>query len=147
MASAQLAIKPVFSRAFLSNDLADLAQIYQSAVNLCVIERQVDSEYQEFVSQLLQLTNDISFVENIEFASFDFFSLIPHGNHLPGYRAFCKDVAQITAIYCDLFELDRVGLRLRTMDKAMCPKFHVDSVACRLVCTYGGIGTEWLEEA
>jgi hypothetical protein len=29
----------------------------------------------------------------------------------------------------------------------MCPRFHVDSVTCRLVCTYGGIGTEWLEDA
>jgi hypothetical protein len=66
---------------------------------------------------------------------------------LPGYRAFCKDVAALTALYCDLFELKRVGLRLNTLDHAMCPKFHVDSVTCRLVCTYGGIGTEWLEDA
>lgn len=29
----------------------------------------------------------------------------------------------------------------------MYPRFHVDSVTCRLVCTYGAIGTEWLEDA
>ncbi|MCL7421228.1 MAG: DUF1826 domain-containing protein [Methylobacter sp.] len=29
----------------------------------------------------------------------------------------------------------------------MCPRFHVDSVTCRLFCTYGGVGTEWLEDA
>jgi hypothetical protein len=29
----------------------------------------------------------------------------------------------------------------------MCPRFHVDRVPCRLVCTYGGLGTEWLEDS
>ncbi len=116
MVTAQLAIKPVFSRAYLSNDVADLTQIYQSTINLCVVERQVDTLLQDFVSQLLQLPHDISFVESLDFASFDFFGLIPQSAHLPGYSDFCKDVAQLTAIYCDLFELNRVGLRLRTLD-------------------------------
>ena len=146
VATAQHLITPVF-RAYHSNNLADLAQIYQPVINLCVVERQVDNELKSFIGHLLRLTNQISFVESIDFASFNFFSLLPQTGHLPGYRAFCKDVASLTALYCDLFELERVGLRLRILDHAMCPKFHVDSVTCRLVCTYGGVGTEWLEEA
>jgi len=30
------------------------------------------------------------------------------------------------------------------LDKAMCPKFHVDRVPCRLLTTFQGIATEWL---
>jgi len=146
-ANAQHLITPLYSRAYLSDNLADLAQIYQSAINLCVVQRQVDNELKSFVGHLLKLPNPISFVESIDFASFNFFNLLPHTGHLPGYRAFCKDVASLTALYCDLFELKRVGLRLRTLDHAMCPKFHVDSVTCRMVCTYGAVGTEWLEDA
>jgi hypothetical protein len=29
----------------------------------------------------------------------------------------------------------------------MCPRFHVDHVICRLICTYFGSGTEWLPES
>ena len=146
-ANAQHLITPLYSQAYLSDNLADLAQIYQPTINLCVVQRQVDNELKSFIGHLLRLTTPISFVESIDFASFNFFSLLPQTGHLPGYRAFCKDVASLTALYCDLFELKRVGLRLRTLDHAMCPKFHVDSVTCRLVCTYGGVGTEWLEDA
>ncbi|PPK67676.1 uncharacterized protein DUF1826 [Methylobacter tundripaludum] len=145
--AAQHLTKPLYSQAYLSDDVADLAQIYQPGINLCLIERQVDNELSRFVEHVLRLPNPIVFVESIDFASFDFFSLQPRAAHLPGYRAFCNDVAALTALYCDLFELKRVGLRLNTLDHAMCPKFHVDSVTCRLVCTYGGIGTEWLEDA
>ena len=147
IATAQHLITPLYSQAYLSDNLADLAQIYQPAINLCVVQRQVDNELKSFIGHLLRLTTPISFVESIDFASFNFFSLLPQTGHLPGYRTFCKDVASLTALYCDLFELKRVGLRLRILDHAMCPKFHVDSVTCRLVCTYGGVGTEWLEEA
>ena len=43
-----------------------------------------------------------------------------------------------------LFDLGKVGLRLTVLDKAMCPRFHVDKVLCRLVTTYQGSATEWL---
>jgi hypothetical protein len=147
VATARDLTMPAYSQAYLSDDLADLAQIYQPGINLCLVERQVDNGLENFVEHLLRLPNPVSFVESIEFASFDFFSLLPQTGHLPGYRAFCNDVAALTALFCDLFELKRVGLRLHTLDHAMCPKFHVDSVTCRLVCTYGGIGSEWLEDA
>jgi len=30
------------------------------------------------------------------------------------------------------------------LNKAMCPRFHVDQVPCRLVTTYHGVATQWL---
>ena len=146
VASEQHIIPPLYSRAYLSDNLADLSQIYQPTINLCMVERQVDNELKCFVEHLLKLPNPVSFLESIDFTSFNFFSLLPQTGHLPGHRAFCKDVAGLTALYCDLFELERVGLRLRTLEHAMCPKFHVDSVTCRMVCTYGNVGTEWLDD-
>ena len=43
-----------------------------------------------------------------------------------------------------LFELKSVGLRLTALGHAMCPRFHVDRVPCRLATTYFGSATEWL---
>ena len=41
----------------------------------------------------------------------------------------------------------RIGLRLRVLDKPMCPRFHVDHVPLRLVTTYQGAASEWLDES
>lgn len=54
------------------------------------------------------------------------------------------DVSELVEMFCCLFDLEQVGLRLTILDRAMCPKFHVDRVPCRLVSTYSGIATEWL---
>ena len=51
----------------------------------------------------------------------------------------------MSAFAC-LIEARRVGLRLRVLDKAMCPRFHVDHVPLRLITTYAGAGSEWLRE-
>ena len=53
-------------------------------------------------------------------------------------------LAELVEMFCCLFDLERAGLRLTTLEKAMCPKFHVDKVPCRLVTTLTGPGTQWL---
>lgn len=50
------------------------------------------------------------------------------------------------AAYTCLLGARRVGLRLKVLDGAMCPRFHVDHVPLRLLTTYVGAGSEWLEE-
>ena len=47
-------------------------------------------------------------------------------------------------MFCFLFGLKQAGLRLTALDNAMCPRFHVDRVPCRLLTTYHGIATEWI---
>lgn len=66
---------------------------------------------------------------------------------LPGRDDFVADVQQLAEMFACLFELRRVGLRLASLQTAMCPRFHVDKVPCRLVTTYAGPGTHWLNPA
>ncbi|MEM7377087.1 MAG: DUF1826 domain-containing protein, partial [Pseudomonadota bacterium] len=54
------------------------------------------------------------------------------------------DIAELVDMFCCLFNLQRAGLRLATIDRAMCPRFHVDRMPCRLLTTYFGAATEWL---
>jgi len=56
------------------------------------------------------------------------------------------DVAMLVELFEDLVGARHVGLRLRTLDHSMCPRFHIDRVPLRLLCTYAGPGTEWLTE-
>lgn len=45
----------------------------------------------------------------------------------------------------ELLGCDAIGLRVARIDRAMCPGWHVDHTGIRLVCTYQGPGTEWLD--
>ncbi|MNH22374.1 hypothetical protein D3C79_822300 [compost metagenome] len=65
---------------------------------------------------------------------------------LEGHVAFLTDVAWLVAAYACLLDARRVGLRLQALSNAMCPRFHVDHVPLRLLSTYAGPGSEWLEE-
>ena len=57
------------------------------------------------------------------------------------------DMARLVDMFCYLFDISKAGLRLAVLDRAMCPRFHVDRVPCRLVSTYRGVATDWLLHA
>jgi len=61
-----------------------------------------------------------------------------------GLAGLGADIAQLSAMHACLFDVTYVGLRLKTLDRPMCPRFHVDRVTCRLLTTYVGAGTEYL---
>ena len=55
-----------------------------------------------------------------------------------------NDILELVDMFCCLFGLEKTGLRLATLSRAMCPRFHVDHVPCRLLKTYKGIATQWI---
>jgi len=56
-----------------------------------------------------------------------------------------EDICACAQWLVDVSGCTRVSVRLEKMDDRMCPKFHVDSVPLRLLCTYHGAGTEWTD--
>ena len=131
-----------------TDNLADLAYIYEPDINLCVARRRITPGISSFVSRLLLGARHFENELRIGPGRPPVEQLLPGDiQTLPGAEAWLTDVEYLVGLFRDLFEADDLGLRLRTLDKAMCPRFHVDRVAVRLICTYGGAGTEWLPEA
>jgi hypothetical protein len=64
-----------------------------------------------------------------------------------GKEALLEDISTLVNLYADLMDCPKVGIRLEILTHAMCPKFHIDRTGIRLLCTYLGPGTEWLDEA
>lgn len=61
-----------------------------------------------------------------------------------GRQALIDDIIlQIDMLMC-LVGCESVGFRLTPLTDAMCPKFHVDNIQLRQICTYLGPATEWL---
>ncbi|MEW6435334.1 MAG: DUF1826 domain-containing protein [Myxococcota bacterium] len=52
----------------------------------------------------------------------------------------------MTALYLKVSGAPRVRLQLGWIRGQQCPRFHTDFVRLRLICTYVGPGTEWIDE-
>lgn len=129
-----------------SNHFADLSRIYEDDVNLCLIERPLPAAIEQFIYRALQDVGSVEISQPVDPLNFDFGKLWPQSAQLSGYQPWLEDLNMLVSAFCELFDRREAGLRLRTLDNAMCPRFHVDRVPARMICSYGGIGTEWLPE-
>lgn len=59
--------------------------------------------------------------------------------------AFAADVTRLVELFAMLTDAHSVGLRLEATGRQTCPKWHTDRVGLRLMTTYAGPGTEWLD--
>lgn len=63
------------------------------------------------------------------------------------HAALVRDAALLARHFCDALELARIELRLEVVRTDACRKFHADYVRARLITTYHGEGTDWLDDA
>ncbi|WLG68151.1 DUF1826 domain-containing protein [Pseudomonas brassicacearum] len=125
-------------------------QILDDGTNLAVWQRRLPAHISDFATMVLAM--DQSLVESrvLELPEDDtqpaLQGLAAGFSDLQGYEGFIADVSWLVSAFACLLGAQRVGLRLRTLDKAMCPRFHVDHVPVRLLTTYAGVGSQWLEE-
>jgi Protein of unknown function (DUF1826) len=75
-------------------------------------------------------------------------ALLPDAVLNPAFSAaWRKDVLDLVVLYAGLGQTASVRLRLETVRGAACRLFHADYVSLRLLCTYAGRGTEYLDES
>ena len=55
-----------------------------------------------------------------------------------------NQVDESSKMLSDLLGCNKVSVRLASLRSPMCPLFHVDNIACRLLITLCGKGTEWI---
>lgn len=114
-----------------------LSDIYKEGINIAIWQRQKQFSVKEF------LALNSTFKKEMILTPQDAFSRVSESFN-NNMSEVSEDIALLVDMFCYLFELKQVGMRLKVLDKAMCPKFHVDKVPCRLVTTYQGTATEWL---
>ena len=132
-------------RLYVKSNSADvLADIYQDNINIANWQRNLSPALNTAAKHVLNLDYAFQFAASVSPEN-TFESLSKALGSKPETEALAADVSEIVDMFCCLFDLEQLGLRLATLDRAMCPKFHVDRVPCRLVATYHGVATEWLE--
>lgn len=119
-----------------------LTEIYQPDVTIAIWERHLSANITHYAKHLMTVSPQwqTRFTMQPQKIAQQLESDLP----ISGSRqAFIDDVAEVVDMFSYLFELNHVGLRIAVLSTAMCPKFHVDRVPCRLISTYAGAGTEW----
>jgi len=127
-----------------------LTEALLEGVNLAVWQRRLPAHIEDFAHLLLSLDQPLAEARTL---------LIGRDGEVPpleglasayadlaGYDGFIADLHWLVGAYACLLDARSVGLRLRVLDSAMCPRFHVDHVPLRLITTFAGPASEWLEE-
>ncbi|MBJ7537232.1 DUF1826 domain-containing protein [Marinomonas transparens] len=137
-------ISPILS-VVKSSDQKILADIYQDNVSMVIWERPL-TRLADYSSSALSLAPNLVLKaqDSPEKLERLLKSLLPEAEYK---EVFLQDIRLLMDMFACLFDLEQVGLRLNALSGAMCPRFHVDKIPCRLVTSYQGNGTEWLEEA
>ena len=135
----------------VASDQVDVfCEVLEDHVNLALWQRQLPAQIADFATLLLAMGDPLAQTLTLELASADaepeLGELLAHYRDLPGHAAFVADVAWLVGAFACLVDARRIGLRLRALDKAMCPRFHVDHVPLRLITSYAGVGSQWLSE-
>ncbi|GLS26476.1 DUF1826 domain-containing protein [Marinibactrum halimedae] len=122
-----------------------LTQVYEDHINLAVWQRTLNPNLDTYAQEWCQkheawAIKQIVPTEDVEALLSQELPELKHKDE------FIADLELLIDMFSCLFEVKEVGLRLTPLRKAMCPKFHVDNIPCRMVSTYGGPGSQWLQE-
>jgi hypothetical protein len=135
---------------FLGHSLSDIEEVFDDPhINLAIWQRPVENDilrYIEFLyasgfNSITQNINRKILEEDIE----EMFSTQLPVSPFVGSGALKKDIQLLTKYFIRISQKDTMAIHLKTIDHNACRKFHVDGYESRLLCTYEGAGTEWLE--
>jgi hypothetical protein len=136
-------------RQVLSEKHEVLTEALHDGVNLAVWQRRLAPQVADFVELLLAQPLEVAESLQIEIDADETLrmpSLLASQADLQGREAFIADVTWLIEAFACLLNARRIGLRLRSLAKPMCPRFHIDHVPLRLITTYAGVASEWLKE-
>ena len=119
-----------------------LADIYRDDVNIAIWQRKLSGVLREAVGDFV--SSNTSFKSSMSVSPDNALDSVAEVLRQRPSSTLCRSIAELVEMFCCLLGLQRAGLRMSVLGGAMCPRFHVDKVPCRLVTTYRGSGTEWL---
>ncbi|MBD8876343.1 DUF1826 domain-containing protein [Roseibium polysiphoniae] len=127
-----------------------LHQIAEPGVAAAIWQRPVDPGFQSWIDTLAQ--DELPTLRTVVPAHLAKAALL-HACEMVGLepspeREFLiEDAGNLALAVGKTLNVRYVRIRLDVTSGTMCPKFHVDQVRARLLCSYRGAGTEYVAEA
>jgi len=119
------------------DEVADLSMIYNETANVVTLRR---TPSEDLIADAERAAQNLA-PKRFEISEGDKETALAE---LRDYPFLAADVQFLAEVLTDLTGCDSVGVRMARINKAMCPRFHVDKMTLRLVMTYSGPGTEFI---
>lgn len=132
--------------AAMGGDISVLPRIFEKHVNIAIFQRTLPADIAVSANAQCQTNRDWQYSwlgDPTQALKEDLCHKLPEPS---AGQALVDDIVSIAQATAYLFDTDTVGIRLRLLTAAMCPRFHCDNLPVRLVATYTGPGSEWLPE-
>lgn len=141
------AMRPHFPRSFSHTaSIGGLERIFEDPISVCIWRRPVDAAIEGYLSQLTP-DKPVERLLRLDAAAPRLDPLSEHLPARPGRDELLDDLFHLVELFSTVSDSTRLGLRFTITQRSLCPSFHSDGVGLRLICTWQGPGTEWLEHA
>lgn len=130
----------------ISRSIAVLDCFHDPDIALCIWERENDVSLTDYFTQS-SLPTEFEHRLKVRCAQIrpeTFLMAIPLH---PMSQALASELAGLCELFASMVRCSRIGVRLVISGRRMCPRFHTDSVTARLICTWVGPGTEWVQRS
>jgi len=126
-----------------------LAEIQHPQKNLVILERSITADLQNFLF-LLQKEAQVPTIQEtlpLHRIKSTFKQHLQKFYHLNvhGYQALIEDVYQLAWQFSQLVQQRAIKVYFAKIEDSMCRLFHTDANELRLLCTYWGKGTQWID--
>lgn len=128
-------------------DQIGLTEIFQEEVNLVIWQRWLAKELYQYADQLVAKGSAFFSALQAVVTPAELADILRE--RLPdesGKELLIADIVLQAEMLTCLMDCSAVGFRLKRLEQPMCPRFHTDHIAVRLLVTYAGAGTEWLQQ-
>lgn len=127
---------------------AGLSAIRKTGVNMAVWRRGADVRCESAIRALLAARYAVALDQDPASAAqigAEIQSLVGRHCDSRSARALAADVWNLVGIFCGLADTNHARVRLERIEDDGCLLFHADTLRLRMLCTYAGPGTEWVE--
>jgi hypothetical protein len=138
---------PVAADVFMGRDADILTEIASPGVAAAIWQRTPEPGFQSWMDGLdMDLLPDLRTVVPVHLAEAAVITACETSglDAGPNRDVLASDIGALAVMMAKILDVDHVRLRLDVADEVMCPKFHIDWVPARLLCTYRGAETEYV---
>lgn len=126
---------------------AGLSRIHRASLDVCVWRRTVDASLARWLDEVAKGSALSIDERNLRARDVKFDRWLGSLAASAEKQAFVDDLELVLAAAVRVNGDVPLRVQLSTIDSRKCPRFHIDNVGVRLLCTYAGAGTEWIPEA
>jgi hypothetical protein len=139
-------LRPLFPRSGrIVGQVSELENIFSDSVSTCILRRAPITSIKHYLAACCP-SQAIERTQRVLAQQPDLSQLL---RDFPAHGRACveQELNFLIELFATLTDSRWVGVRIATLHSELCSRFHVDRVGLRLICTWQGPGTEWVEHA